>query len=122
MKKNIFNVILVLFCIPYSYLSILIEIHHHTLWGYVFALVAAAILSAQAQSINNKLIVILGNLLSVCSSYYCVLNFATEKWGYFCVPFGPTYSAVIINLLMMFTSYVGWAVGEDIQERKKKRQ
>lgn len=121
-KKVFYIIILLLFCVPYAYLSVYLELAGWGLWGYFMAVTVPYILSSQASKLDNKYIVIAGNMLSFATSYYCVINYATEKWTYFCTPFGPMGTIKVISLFILLFSFAGWHIQKEIMDRKSKKK
>ncbi|MBR4036101.1 MAG: hypothetical protein IKJ05_05165 [Oscillospiraceae bacterium] len=120
MKKRISVLIILLFCIPYAFLGVHLELAGWALWGYFLALAMPCLLSAQAGKLNKKSIVRAGNILSLASSLFCAVCFSTERWWSFCKPFTPTGVVIVISFFMYCSSYVGWIVREEILLRKDK--
>ena len=54
MKKVFYIIILLLFCVPYAYLSVYLELAGWGLWGYFMAVTVPYILSSQASKLDNK--------------------------------------------------------------------
>ena len=55
MKKRISVLIILLFCIPYAFLGVHLELAGWALWGYFLALAMPCLLSAQAGKLNKKI-------------------------------------------------------------------
>ena len=120
-RKAFYMVILLLYCIPYAYSGIYLELAGWGLWGYFIAVAMGYILSLQAAKLDNKYIVFAGNIISLSASLYCARNFITERWWSFCKPFTPAGAVIFDTFFIVLSSFAGWLIEKEILYRKSKK-
>lgn len=120
-RKAFYIVILQLYCIPYAYSGIYLELAGWGLWGYFIAVAMGYILSSQAAKLDNKYVVFAGNVISLSASLYCVRNFITERWWSFCKPFTPAGAVLFYTVFIVLSSFAGWLIEKEILYRKSKK-
>ena len=121
MKNLKYLLIILLFCLPYGFLSVYIELYASGIWevaGYFMVFAVPYMLASQAAETNNKYVIIIGNMMSWISSRFCVINYSTDKLRSFCTFLRPEDVVNIMTVFMLVASYAGWSVQKDKLAKK----
>lgn len=102
MKKWIIRVLLLLgYCVPYTFLAMYGDIEYRTILFYGIMVVSFAGLCLIANKTNNCIIVSIGSVVSAFSSYYMMLSCQTEDWAWYFKPFTATQLLVIVSIITL---------------------
>lgn len=124
MKNIKYLLIIILFCVPYAFLGVYIELYASGVWevsGYFMVLTVPYIRAAQAAKMDSKQVIIIGNTLSWLSSYFCAVNYSTDKLRAFCTFLRPEDVVNVTTVVMMVSSYIGWVVTKEKLIKKVKK-
>lgn len=108
MKAMIKLILLVFYCVPYTFLALYGDVTWGTMLYYGLMLVCFALLTWCAIQTKNGLLVLPGNLCSFVVSYVCALKYQTEPWSWYFKPFTGTQLLMILSLTLFL--FQGWAV------------
>ena len=111
-KWLIRGLLLIGYCIPFAFLSLYGDAAHHTMLLYGFMIAGLSVLCFGVIKSKQFIIALLGNILSFITSYICVQQFYTDKWGWYFKPFTAyellvliSVIAALVQLLLVYKSY-----------------
>ena len=113
-KKHI--LLILMFCVPYAFLGVYIELYASGIWevsGYLMVLVVPFIRAVQAAKVNKKSVIISGNILSWLLSYCCAVNYSTDKLRAFCTFLRPEDVVNVTTAVMLVSSCIGWIIQKE---------
>ena len=119
MKKLLSILILLLYCIPYVYLSMHNDFASHSMLMYGIMLISVSILAGVSGYLRNWVTVILGNIASISVSYYLNSKMVSvSSWeGYF-VPLFSVRLLVLVSCLIAILQFIFYRVGKKIKQKK----
>lgn len=102
-------IMLLAYCVPYTYLAMNGDISSRTMIFYGFMIACLGTLCFIAIKTKNAPILVIGNILSFISSYFFILRNQTEEWNWYFKPFTSfgllrwtTIVAFVIQVLFLF--------------------
>ena len=111
-KWRIRGVLLIGYGVPFAFLSMYGDVAYGTMLLYAFMIAALSMLCFRVIKSKQFMVVIPGNILSFLTSYLCIQQFYTDKWGWYLKPFTAnglliaiSGIAVLIQLLFVSSSY-----------------
>ena len=105
MKKIL---VLLSYCIPFSFFAMFGDVTFDTMWLYIFAILGYGFMcwfGIRYLSIVNLL---LGNALSCVISVIFVELFQTEEWSWYFKPFKAETLVVIISVVALAVQLIVW--------------
>ncbi len=124
MKNIKYLLIILLFCVPYAFLGVYIELYASGIWeasGYFMVLAVPFVRAARAAKTDSKHVIIIGNVLSWLSSHFCAVNYSTDKLRAFCTFLRPEDVVNVTTVVMLVSSYIGWAIQKEKIIKKAKK-
>lgn len=79
--------LLLCYCVPFVFLAMHFDAAYRTMWFYVVMIAAFALLLWVSVKSKQRAMVLVGNAVSFLSSYICMLQYQTERWGWYFKPF-----------------------------------
>lgn len=111
-KWLIRGLLLIGYCIPFAFLSMYGDATYDTMLLYALMIVALSVLCSSIIKLKQFIVVIFGNILSFITSYICVQQFYSDKWGWYFKPFTAnglliaiSVIAVLVQLFFVYSSY-----------------
>lgn len=119
--KIIKGIILLCYCIPYSFMSINGDARYRTMIFYGIMLVCMGFLCIQSFKYHAIGYAVVGNILSAIISYLCVISFMTENRNWYFKPFTPSTLTIFISIVAFLIHLFVWLTlkrSKKIQKRK----
>ncbi|MED3830238.1 hypothetical protein P4575_20615 [Priestia megaterium] len=119
MKKLLSILILLLYCIPYVYLSMHNDFASHSMLMYGIMLISVSILAGASGYLGVWIPVILGNIGSISVSYYLNSKMISVPWweNYF-VPLFSVRLFILVSCLIVILQFIFYRVGKKIKQKK----
>ena len=92
---------LLLFLIPYSFLSVYLDFKLQSILGYMLGIAFCILLSYLASEQNKLWIIPLGNILSLLTSLIFLNNISSEGFMYYFKPFTPSMLLIILSIVSL---------------------
>lgn len=118
-KKDL--LIVVLYSIPYSFISIYGDFKMNSILGYIVGIAFCTILAYWSWNHNKKWIIALGNIISLIVSLLLTSNISYDVWGYYFKPATPTALLIIVSIISLIIQVVTVHLFK-IREQKKTLQ
>lgn len=111
-KWLIGGLLLIGYCIPFAFLSVYGDATYDTMLLYGLMIASLSVLCFGVIKSKQFIVAILGNIISFITSYICVQQFHTYKWGWYFKPFTAngllvviSVIATLVQLLFVYNSY-----------------
>ena len=114
MNKVILKLFLILgYSVPFVFLAMNGDITHNTMFFYLLLILAFGILLFLTLKFKDYTVLIIGNLISIASSFLFMQHYHTDLWDWYFKPFSATafistISALVVavQLLIVFAIYL----------------
>lgn len=91
--------IILLYCIPYPFLSMYIDYSNGSMVGYIIMIAVTSIIAFCATRIKYIPALMIGNVALAIISYYFSGQITSEKWGWYFKPFTASQLSIIVSLV-----------------------
>ncbi len=94
-------IMLLAYCVPYAYLAMYGDATYGTMIFYGFMVVCLGVLCHIAIKTKNRAVLIVGNILSLTSSYFLISKNQDEIWEWYFKPFTPFGLLLLITIIAL---------------------
>ena len=107
-RKIVIGILIVLlYCFPFVYFSMLQDFVNRSMLGYLVMIVATSILGYFCKLFSNSIFLIIGNILSAIISYYYIVEMAgNERWGGYFKPLTPDQLLIFVTFLNIIPQFL----------------
>ena len=112
--------LLLFYSIPYAFLAIYGDVRFRTMWFYLIMIVAFTTLAIIAHLTKNEVVVIIGNVLSVISSFTALAISGIGPMGWYCKPL-TTHALIAFFSLFAIAAQFPSAIVRIVKRREKTR-
>ena len=116
MKKK--ELLLIGYCIPFSFLAMCGDVTFGTMWLYALLIVGMGFLCWGAVKSQSLIALVFGNALSCIVSIACVMVFQTAEWAGYFKPFTATTMVILISAAAFILQFIVWSIAT--KKRKDK--
>ena len=107
MKKWLVRIIiLLLYSVPYMFLSMNGDATTGTMIYYGVMILAFVLLCYLSKRTDNKALVIIGNIISFITSLICLFQFRTEKWGWYFKPLTDIQLMITVSVVAFVIQFI----------------
>lgn len=118
MKKKVWIGLIILgFCVPYSFLSMYDDIMNRSMLLYGVMIVAMGVLCWGAIKMKNMYPLMIGNTFSCIVSCVCINLFRTEEWGWYFKPLTAYQLAIGIAVVSFLIQISVWSASMKKEKR-----
>lgn len=110
MRNKFKNIILMLigYCIPFSFLGMYGDATFDSMWLYALAVIGYGFLCWLCIQYRSLTGLLLGNVLSCGISVVCVELFQTEEWAWYFKPFTAVKMVLVISVVAFIIQIAIW--------------
>lgn len=109
MKNKFYSLFfLVLFAMPFPFISIYLDFKYGSMIGYLIMITAYIVLIYGCKLIKNNKIYLYGNGISVIVSLIFIQSVAHESWYYYFKPLTPVQLLIFLALLGLILQLSAW--------------
>lgn len=102
MKKWLPRILLLVgYCVPYAFLAMNGDAAQDTVLYYAVWLAVFTLLCRCAVRTHNRILILIGNVLSALTSSFFLLSRATEKWQWYFKPFSALGLFLCLTILAL---------------------
>ena len=111
--------LLLIFCIPFSFLAMYGDISLETMWFYGLFFAGLGFGCYLCMKRQKFLVMILGNILSALVSLAFLFRFETADWSWYFKPFSAMGMSLVLSFLALVLSVLVWFIRKHyLAERK----
>ena len=106
MKKTVMGIIIVcIYCFPFVYFSMYQDFANGSMLGYLLMIVLTSLLAFFGQFFSSSIPIMIGNILSVLSSFYFIKT-SNEDWRGFFKPLSPYQLLILVSILNLIPQFL----------------
>lgn len=109
MSRTLLRLPAMLFCIPFVYVTLFIDVYFQSVAGFFLTLILALVIGIYFKATDQLKLWFVGNLVSTVLSI--LLQYNHPEWGYVYQPYNPVYLVLGLSFLYLIPQIIGivWA-------------